>query len=331
MFRKIWIGIVCILGLLVLIMDNETAMFGAQEGVDLCIRSVIPSLFPFLYLSGIITGALSSAAEDSNPRTFRRILLVTGYLGGYPVGAQSTVQAYRKKLIAPQEVKRLLICCNNPGPAFIFGIAASAFDEKWIIWVLWAIHITSSLVTYWLIVPDIHDPRGSYSQSNFIRTSPFLECIRNMAQICGWIILFRVLICILEYRCLNPLPRTWQIAVCGLLELTNGCIALDKIHCLGLRFCMCALFLSFGGCCTLIQTHCVTNGLHTKSYVLGKLLEGCCSFLLAYILQLCLLQDPQRFYAPMLLWGGIIILIAVFVLIIRKFQNTSSNSSVISV
>ena len=237
MFKKIWIGIASVSGLVILILDSETVMIGAREGIDLCIRSVIPSLFPFLFLSGIITTTLSFAEGGKNRRSSRILLMLTGYLSGYPAGAQSAVQARHTKLIADWEVKRMLICCNNPGPAFIFGIAAGAFTEKKLIWVLWGIHIISSLALYWIIPPDLNTSKSIHSIGGVQVRSQLAKVILTISQICGCIILFRVLICVLEYRFLGRLPMVWKTVVCGILELTNGCIALDGINCLGLRFC----------------------------------------------------------------------------------------------
>ena len=39
------------LGMLALILDGRTAIEGARQGIGLCLRTVIPSLFPFFVLS----------------------------------------------------------------------------------------------------------------------------------------------------------------------------------------------------------------------------------------------------------------------------------------
>ena len=46
-------------GLLILILDASTAIKGVREGIDLCIRTVIPALFPFFVLSPMLTGAVT--------------------------------------------------------------------------------------------------------------------------------------------------------------------------------------------------------------------------------------------------------------------------------
>ena len=43
------------LGLALLILDSRTAIEGAQAGVDVCIRSVLPTLFPFVFLSSALS------------------------------------------------------------------------------------------------------------------------------------------------------------------------------------------------------------------------------------------------------------------------------------
>lgn len=305
MSRKLWGRLAAVLGLIVLILDHNTAMNGAKAGIDLCIRSVIPSLFPFLYLSGIITKNLSHNALGSNKQADKRMLLFNGYLAGYPIGAQSVSQTYRAKKIGSNELTQLLICCNNPGPAFLFGIVSFSFNQKRLLWVLWGIHIGCSILLYCLIRPDAHKDHAikDTATNERIHSPQLLIAIRNMAQICGWIILFRVLISILEYRWLGWMPRTWYITISGLLELTNGCMLLNEIECIGLRFCICALFISFGGGCTLIQTHSVTGGLYTGNYLLGKITEGCYSFLLAYLYQFFFFPHLHRFRSPILLLG----------------------------
>ena len=41
------------IGFLVLIFDSRLAVEGARAGLDLCIRTVIPSLFPFLITDSV--------------------------------------------------------------------------------------------------------------------------------------------------------------------------------------------------------------------------------------------------------------------------------------
>ena len=92
---RMWSGIFAAFGLLLLILDAKTALQGAQEAVVLCTSVVIPSLFPFFVLSGMLASAASGGGNKSL-RPLERLLgvpigagglFLTGLLGGYPTGA----------------------------------------------------------------------------------------------------------------------------------------------------------------------------------------------------------------------------------------------------
>jgi len=111
----------------------------------MCLESVVPSLFPFLILSGIITTSFTGV-EVKILRPVGRLcgipsggesLLLIGLIGGYPVGAQCIYRAYETGQISKVDAQRMLGFCNNAGPAFIFGITASLFDSLIYPWLIW--------------------------------------------------------------------------------------------------------------------------------------------------------------------------------------------------
>ena len=53
--RKLLVGTVAAIVMLILILDGRCALYGAAEGLELCIRTVIPSLFPFFFFSTNVT------------------------------------------------------------------------------------------------------------------------------------------------------------------------------------------------------------------------------------------------------------------------------------
>lgn len=101
--RNFWTGICVSLGMLALILDGRTAIEGARQGIGLCLRTVIPSLFPFFVLSILLTSSLlGSSLIVLRPlgRLFgmpegAESLLIPAFLGGYPVGAQNVAAAFR--------------------------------------------------------------------------------------------------------------------------------------------------------------------------------------------------------------------------------------------
>ena len=141
-----------------LLAASETAAQAVREGLALCGGSVIPALFPFLVVSRLFvaTGSAAALGRLLAPLT-RRMLGVSGpggtavllgLLGGYPVGAQTAGELVRTGAVSRQEGQRLLLFCNNCGPAFALGVAGvgcfgSLRAGAW----LWLIHVSAAVLT----------------------------------------------------------------------------------------------------------------------------------------------------------------------------------------
>ena len=123
------------LSMLILILDPNTAVRSASDAIALCLKTVVPSLFPFFVLSSMLTSALISSRSiilqpigrfcRMQPGT--ESILLMGLLGGYPTGAQITAQAWREGTVDHRQARRMLGFCCNAGPAFLFGICGSLF------------------------------------------------------------------------------------------------------------------------------------------------------------------------------------------------------------
>ena len=286
-----WTGFFAGLGMLCLILDAKTALDGAGDGIRLCIYSVVPALFPFLVLSILLTGALSGG-ELPILRPLERLcgipagagyLLIMGLLGGYPVGAQAIAQLCRENMLSQKDGTRMLGFCSNAGPAFIFGIAASQFTDPSVGWKLWGIHILSALAVGMLLPGRPSGRAASAMRSQITVTEAMNRAVRVMAQICGWVVVLRVVMAFLQKWLLWLLPKEWQVLISGLLELTNGCLALSGISSEELRFVIASAMLAFGGVCVLMQTGSVTGKLGLGMYLPGKLLQTGISVLLAVL------------------------------------------------
>ena len=264
------------LGMLVLILDSRTAARSAAEGIELCIRAVIPSLFPFFLLSGYLTGNLQGGKWIAKlfrcPENCGRILM-TGFLGGYPIGARLAAQDYHAKNISKAQGDRLLMFCSQAGPSFLFGITAGQLANGHLAWLLWVVLALSALSVAWLIPGNPEAPPSKNVHKNVTPTEAMGASIRAMASVCAWVIVFSVLMAFLKRWILWLLPETFQVLLGGLLELTNGCLMLEKVHSPLQRFLIASVMLNFGGLCVLMQTASVAKGLSLGRYLLGKLLQ----------------------------------------------------------
>ena len=325
-FNNIRFGFMAFGAMLVMILDTKTAFLSAQTGLQLCLKTAIPSLFPFFVLSGI----LNSNLFGRNLSILRPIckvckipkggesLLLLGFLGGYPVGAQLIAQVYTNESISKKTAQRMLGFCNNAGPAFLFGMTASLFTRSVIPWILWGIHITSALITG-CILPADEDSSCKISPKPPITLPNALQnAIKNMASVCGWVILFRILIGFCEKWFLWLFPEEIRLLLSGILELTNGIAALNQLPNEGLRFIFCSGMLAFGGLCVFMQTISVTESLGAGFYFPGKLLQCVLSILFSIILQPILFQTNIDVPVLILILGLLMGLCGIIIHLQRK-------------
>lgn len=309
-----------VIGFLILIFDSSQALAGANEGIKLCIQTVIPSLFPFFVLSMMLTQRLdphSAFIPESVAVLFKipaaaASVLIPAVLGGYPVGAKCIGELYHKKQISKCDAERLLGFCSNAGPAFLFGMISGFFPERKMIWLLWFIHIFSATMTAIAIPTQITKTKNQQIKVSAPQNAVIPSSAKAICLVCCWVILFRIIVSFCKKWFLWILPVWVQVLFTGALELTNGCCELLQIQDLRLRFIVCSCMLAFGGICVACQTATVTEGLSLKGYIKGKLIQTSFGFLLSYIITA----------EEWILFSG---LIPLWVIILRKIQNRSRN------
>lgn len=294
--------------------------------MQLCIKTVIPSLFPFLVLSGYINSSLAGQRLKLL-RPLGRICgipsgcessLVLGLFGGYPIGAQCIGAAYKSHTLSKQDAERMLGFCNNAGPAFIFGMLSGMFSNALMPWVLWAIHICSALVCGCLLPGKSKQEACGVQSSQITAAKAMEQGLKAIATICGWVIVFRVAIRILTIRVLWLAPLLQQIMFVGFMELTNG--SLEAVYLPEeLRFVLCSVFLGFGGVCIAMQTASVAKGLRIHVYLIGKILQASVSGIVSLLLL------PVLFPSAKLNPSLIATLVAVFLAAVIFSRKNSSN------
>lgn len=286
------IGIGALAGMLVLILDSATAVAGAKAGLELCLQTVIPSLFPFFLLSQVLLGAFSGTelsflhpvAKACGIPTEMESILIPAFLGGYPVGAQCISRTYQDGYVSQKEARHMLAFCNNAGPSFLFGMVGAMFSQRSAPWILWGIHAGSALLWGYLTAEKRSDSSFQHPIQVVSIPRALDGALRVMGTVCGWVILFRVLIAFCERWFFWLFPQNIQVLFTGLLELSNGCCILRDIADEKLRFLICSGMLSLGGCCVLLQTLSVVGELGIKSYLTGKLMQTIFSILFSVIL-----------------------------------------------
>ncbi len=145
------------LGFAVLLTYPQAAASGVSRGLSVCGEVLIPSLFPFLVLGGVITrsGVAAAVGRRLGPVTAKLFglpgccaaVIVISLLGGYPSGGIMVGELVRSGQISHDEGKRLLRFCVNGGPGFVIGTVGAALTGSTVFGVvLWIANLAASLV-----------------------------------------------------------------------------------------------------------------------------------------------------------------------------------------
>lgn len=331
---KTWAGILAAFGMLILILDSKTVLSGAATGIDICIKTVIPSLFPFFVVSSVLSNSMQGQTI-SCLRPLGKIcgipkgtefLLLLGMCGGYPVGAKCVYDTYTCGVIRKKDAQRMLGFCSNAGPSFIFGMTALLFQNPVIPWVLWGIQIISMILTA-AILPNKSD---SICQKQVLGriNNPINQALKAISSVCGWIVTMRVVINLFNRWILWCLPKYLQIMLTGVMELSNGCIELFQVESIVARFIFTSVFLSLGGICVLFQTQSLTGDLGIQHYVIGKLLQTSIAAAIAFLTALFLFPGSSNMIGCVVSASVCAGLIA----IIRKYcKNNTGNYAMYAV
>lgn len=286
----------CLAALGLLLARSAEAAQAVRDGLALCAGSVIPALFPFLAVSGLLTALDAGASPALGPlarllgcsRAGARAFLL-GLTGSYPVGARTVAQLYRRGGISRREACRLLLFSNNCGPAFILGVAGlGCFGSLRAGVLLWGVHILAALVIALSLPRRAAEPpeRPGSVPARPPLVPALIAAVRDaagtMVYICGFVVFFLVLL-----RVMGRVTGLSHPVLSGAVELTQGILALPHTR---RGFVWAAGLLGWGGLSVHGQSAAVLSGtdLPMGPYLAAKAAHAAVSVLLAWPVSMCL-------------------------------------------
>ena len=132
---RYFIALGCVLCAAILVLDGDVVAAGALSGVQLCLQTVIPSLFCFMVLTGFLInsglyrlislplGPLTKGLFCLPPSMGSVVLL--SLIGGYPMGAKSIAGLLEQGRLDRATAQRMLPFCCCAGPSFIITAVGS--------------------------------------------------------------------------------------------------------------------------------------------------------------------------------------------------------------
>ncbi len=315
--RRALASVGCTIFLALLCRYSADCADAVRAAAELCLRSAVPSLFPFFAASSLAVscGMAQSLGNAVSPFT-RRVFhlpgcgaaaLVLGFLGGYPAGARMAAELWRSGACSRSEAEALLAVCNNTGPAFLIGMCGGGlFRSLRAGLFLYAVHISAALLVAVLLRPKDCPPAArEQAQPEDI---PFFRCLtqavlsagRSCLMVCAFILFFSVMICLLRLTGILPvlcrvtapvfsLPGLTRSGTCALLtgcaELTQGLAGMTAAAgTAAARLTAVSFLCAFGGASVLFQSAAAAEGLRVSRCIRGKCLHACLAALLCALL-----------------------------------------------
>ncbi len=296
-------GVIFLL-IILLLVQSEHVISAVQNALLLCYQTVIPSLFPFFVLSGMLTAGnfIKKLAKLLSPVMYPlfhisgagALPFTIGIISGYPMGAKVTTELYLSGAISRQEAARLLPFTNNSGPLFIIGaVGTGMLNQPSLGIYLYCIHVLCALLVGFCFrfyhgsfsFDERQKSTGSLAQTLSF-SDVVAKSVNTMLLVCGFIIFFAA-VCACLTPLLDTLPKSLSLFIKGILEVTNGSqIVAQSMPAPRLMLSILSGIIGFGGICVMLQVAGIVTpaGLSMKTYAIGKILHGIFSAITCYCL-----------------------------------------------
>lgn len=266
---------------------SQISLYYALTGLQLWFDKMIPALFPFMILSGImvrmhLTEGFSTVLYPVirpvyHVRKNVCYTMIMGFLCGFPMGARVVADLLSRNMISRREAEFLLAFCNNIGPVYFCSFVLPLLHRKLLfpyLFGMYGIPLLYGLLLRYTAYRDLNDPKGQLcccsipppprKKENILEEvdDAISSSIQSILSLGGYMILFNLINLIPHILTGRPFVLTAPF-----LEITGGLSMLaDKLPLYSL------MLLPFGGLSCIAQTYsCVKGtGLSIANYTVHK-------------------------------------------------------------
>ncbi|MDD4851472.1 MAG: hypothetical protein PHO10_12350 [Gemmiger sp.] len=223
----------------------QQAAAGFASGASLCLRSVLPAIFPFMVVGGLLATNPYAPLLGAPLRPLARfcgfsargcrntvpLLLLLSWLGGYAASAQSVREALRQGKLDTRDAMLLLLlgCCSGPG--FVVGcVGGLLLGSPATGLLLYGLQLAANFLAAACLWPFVQGKfrrshtagaaRAAIPQTGGV-SAAILAATQSCLAVCGCILFFRVVGAVL-LPLLPGVPLAQPLAS-ALLEISAGC------------------------------------------------------------------------------------------------------------
>ncbi len=306
-FDRVALWLLCFFLLGYFLRAPSLAAVSVKKALDVCATALIPSLFPFIVLVGMISGSgLSERIAAVIGRPVGMIFgipdgavsaVLLGCLGGFPIGAVCVRELYERGALSRGDAERIIGFVNNASPAFCIGtLGMSLFGSAELGVMLYLCQLAAAL-TVGLLGRRRHvSTAGAYVSRTFSVADTVTQSVASagltMLKICAFAVFFAVLgdaVCMVAERFFGASAAAVCAAVC---ELTLAGRRLSTLS--GMAPMVLGAFAAgWAGISVHMQTASVLSGsgIGMRRYYVSRLTVGGLSAL--YMLLWCFIVEKM--------------------------------------
>ena len=258
--------------LILILWHSDAVISYMKQGLSLCAKTVIPSLFPFMVISELLVA--SGGGEVLGKlfeKPFKRLFgisgagvcaLIMGLICGFPIGTKTAVSLCRRGQISPEELSRLICFCNIPSSAFLINaVGISLFGSRRFGLFLYSACLISSILTAQILRRTLSSPSSNPPEppsASTHRNGGFTYAVTSaataMLYVCAYVVFFSALSGTIGQLLLHLGMGQTQIAfVSGLFELSGGVMQASAIENTVTSRWLTALFCGWSGISVHLQ------------------------------------------------------------------------------
>lgn len=265
-----FLAVILLLIIMAIVLINPTPyILATSSGFLVWAKVVLPSLFFFFILTRLLSN-LDKTFPVFSPlnKVFDKVfhtgscggyVFMMSILSGYPLGAKLTSEFYKEGALTKRQATNLLTLASTSGPMFIIGsIGSVMFNDARFGILLFITHVLSALINAKIFCKkdDVKLP-FNFTHSKKSLNEIMFDSIISVTMVGGYIALcFVSLELVFNLPFIQSLPPILTGILKGIVELTNGCLAVQNLGVdIHLAFVILSALLSFGGLSIHLQSY----------------------------------------------------------------------------
>ena len=237
--------VACVTFMVLAFIDPASFVLNARNGMMLFSSSVLPVLFPFFLITGLLI-----ELDLLKKGKFQKIgLVVLSYLAGYPTSARMIAQLYNRGEITRSEAIKTAAYTSTQSPIFIIAtVGVAIYQDVWLGVIIFAAHVLGAIangVLYsfgkWQSLSQQLCTAPNKKDVSEAVASALNSAVQNILAVGGLIVVFFI--------------ASAPLGVVGssLLEMTTGIFRASEITNGIWRAIIPCAIVSFGGLCVAMQ------------------------------------------------------------------------------